>query len=527
MKVVTAQEMRTIDQRTVTEYRMPSLLLMERAGMAVAQTVQQRYPDQLSRGVAVFAGKGNNGGDGFAAARNLLRTRVPVTVFLLAPREAVRGDARTNLEMFAALGGEIVEITTEADLPSLQSRLGHYGLFIDALLGTGLNSAVSGIYATVITLMNAQPAPTVAIDIPSGLSADSGKILGPHVWADCTVTLALPKPGLLLYPAARAVGELEIADIGIPLPLLHDPSLRLQLLEAEEIAGLVCKPRDPDTHKGTYGHVLIVAGSPGKTGAGALASLGALYTGAGLVTYALPQGLNLAMESRLLEVMTFPLPETGAGTIGEAAFSALEPLFSTVDVVVIGPGISAHPETGRFLERVVQEVDLPLVIDADGINHLARNPALLEAGEAPRILTPHPGEMARLVGLSTAAVQENRIEVAREFVQKYRGTYLILKGARTLVAGPDGHVAINPTGNAGMATAGTGDVLSGMVGSFIGQGLPPREASQVAVFLHGLAGDLAREEKGERGLVAGDILHRLPQALQRMHHLPPSRPAIR
>jgi NAD(P)H-hydrate epimerase len=409
-------------------------------------------------------------------------------------------------------------VLSDTQVHQIQQRLASYGLFVDALLGTGLKSEVrGGIYALIITLLNASPTPTVAIDIPSGLSADSGQILGVHVWADCTVTLALPKRGLLLYPAAQAVGKLEVVDIGIPFGLLQDPALQITLLEEREIAH--CLPvREVDSHKGLYGHVLIIAGSPGKSGAGALASMGALRSGAGLVTYALPKSLNLAMESRLTEVMTFPLPETSEGTLGVEAFAVLEPLFAQVDVVVLGPGLSTHPLTGKLVEQVVREVALPVVIDADGLNHLASRLDLFEDTSAPRILTPHPGEMARLVGTSTKAVQEHRLEIAQEFVQKY-GVYLILKGARTLVVCPDGSVSINPTGNAGMATAGTGDVLAGIVAGLIGQGLAPQKASQAAVFLHGLSGDLAAQAKGEHGLIAGDLVEYLPCALRQMSAL--------
>lgn len=514
MKVVTAEEMRMIDQRTVTEYHMPSLLLMEQAGMQVARVLRERYAQHLTRGVAVFAGKGNNGGDGLVTARYLLRDHVSVTVFLLASCEEVRGDARVNLDIFLALGGEVVEVTSEAHIQQIRERLGHYGLFVDALLGTGLKAGVRGLYATMISLINAYPIPTVAVDIPSGLSADTGQIPGVHVWADCTVTLALPKVGVLLYPAAKAVGVLEVVDIGIPLALLQQPSLPLSWLEASEIAPYF-SPREPDSHKGMYGHVLVIAGSPGKSGAGALASMGALRAGAGLVTYALPKGLNLAMESRLTEVMTLPLPETDTGCLGAEAFPVLQPLLAQVDVVVLGPGLSMDSATGKFVEQTVREVSLPLVIDADGLNLVAHNLSLLEEHEAPRILTPHPGEMARLVGLSIKEVQEHRITIAQEFVQKY-DVYLVLKGARTLVACPDGSVAINSTGNAGMATAGTGDVLAGMIGGFLGQGLAPHRATQAAVFLHGLAGDLAVQARGEAGLIAGDILEFLPSALNQI-----------
>jgi NAD(P)H-hydrate epimerase len=397
------------------------------------------------------------------------------------------------------------------------ARLVDYEVLIDALLGTGLRDAVSGVFQLIITAMNAAGRPIVAVDIPSGLSADNGTLLGDHVRADLTVTMALPKRGLLLYPAAELVGRLVVVDIGFPAAVREHAMLHCHTLEGQAIAAQL-QTRRADTHKGTYGHVLLVAGSPGKTGAGALASLAALHTGAGLVSFALPHSLNAAMETKLTEVMTIPLPEAEPGVLGgEATQHILEALEGKA-ALVLGPGIGTRPETVRCVHEVLRQVRLPTVLDADGLNALPADPEGLGDVQAPLVLTPHPGELARLRRTTTAAIQANRIMSAQETANAWKAV-VVLKGAHTIIAEPEGTVYINLTGNPGMATAGTGDVLSGMIGALLGQGYPPSLAARIAVHAHGLAGDLAAAAVGERALIAGDLVETLSRAFRQLVQL--------
>jgi ADP-dependent NAD(P)H-hydrate dehydratase / NAD(P)H-hydrate epimerase len=350
--------------------------------------------------------------------------------------------------------------------------------------------------------------------MPSGLSADVGTLLGEHVRADLTVTMALPKRGLLLYPAAEHVGRLVVVDIGFPTPVREHAAVRCHVLAAQAIAAQL-QNRSADTHKGTYGHVLIVAGSPGKTGAGALASLAALRTGAGLVSFALPHALNAAMEAKLTEVMTIPLPESEPGVLGGEAVKRLMEWLEGKSALILGPGLGTHPETMRCVHEVLRQVRIPTVLDADGLNALAADPDSIGDIQAPLVLTPHPGELARLRRTTTAAIQADRLVVAQETARAYKAV-VVLKGAHTVIAEPEGTLYINLTGNPGMATAGSGDVLSGMIGALLGQGYTPSMAARIAVCTHGLAGDLAAMALGERSLLAGDLVETLPRAFQEL-----------
>jgi ADP-dependent NAD(P)H-hydrate dehydratase / NAD(P)H-hydrate epimerase len=507
MKLVTAAEMRELDRRAIHDLGIPSLVLMENAGRATYQILRREFPG-LAGEVAVLAGRGNNGGDGFVVARYLANAGIPVAVFLLGARDQVQGDARVNLEILAHLGIAVAEVLTDADLNPAVHRLAKAGLIVDALLGTGLNSPVTGLMAGLIERVNHLRAPVLAVDIPTGLSADTGEVLGVALKARVTVTYGWPKVGQILPPGRDYVGRLWQVDISIPPGLARETGL--ELAEAAELRGLL--PLRPfASNKGTFGHLLVVAGSEGKTGAAAMAAEAALRAGAGLVTLGIPASLNDILEVKLTEAMTLPLPEApGARALGAAASGPIRDFLGEKSAVALGPGIGTHPETRDLVGRLVRELACPMVIDADGLNNLAGDTACLTQAAGPRLLTPHPGEMARLVGLTTQEVQARRLELARETAARL-GVTLVLKGAQTVVAAPDGRASLNATGNPALASGGTGDVLTGLIGGFLAQGLAPWDAARLGVFVHGLAADVFVRAHGPRGMIAGDLLAVLPQ----------------
>jgi hydroxyethylthiazole kinase-like uncharacterized protein yjeF len=523
VRVTTAAEMRALDRLAIDTYGIPGVVLMENAGAQVARILWQEFPALQTRRVAVLCGRGNNGGDGFVIARYLHSMGAPVRVFVIGDPEDVRGEARTHLEMLTRVGVNFQAVSTPESIQAVGARLADYDILIDALLGTGLKAAVSGMFQQIIAAMNASGRPIVSVDIPSGLSADVGTLVGEYVRATLTVTMALPKRGLLLHPAAEHVGRLAVVDIGFPAAVREHESVRCHVLEPHTIASQL-RGRPADTHKGTYGHLLLVAGGLGKTGAGVLASLAALRSGAGLVSLALPHSLNPAMEAKLTEVMTIPLPEAEEGVLGAEAAKRVMEWLGGKSALILGPGIGTHPETVRCVHEVLRQVRIPVVLDADGLNALAMDSGGIGAIHAPLILTPHPGELARLRHATTAEVQADRLTAAQETAQAYDAV-VVLKGAHTIVAEPGGALFINLTGNPGMATAGSGDVLSGVVGALLGQGYAPSMAARIAVHIHGLAGDLAAAALGERSLIAGDLVDMLPHAFQQIEHLKGLRPS--
>lgn len=511
-KVVDPETMRLMDRRAIEDYGVPGVVLMENAGRGVVECVVGRYPEIKGGRVSILCGKGNNGGDGLVAARHLRNKGMEVDLYLLSKEEDVKGDALVNLRIWKAMGGKVETILSEEDLERVVSPLRHSRLIIDALLGTGLDSEPVGIYGRVIDLINSLSIPVVSIDIPSGLHGRHGRPLGRAVMADMTVTMGLPKLGCLIYPGVTYVGELRVVDIGMPQRVYEEVDSPYYLIDMEMVKEMVRKRRG-DAHKGEAGHLLVIAGSIGKTGAAAMASMGALRVGAGLVTLGVPESLNPILEEKVTEVMTHPLPETEEATISLEAIEEIRSLMRTRKAVAIGPGLTTHPEVRSLMVDLIRESVLPLVIDADGINSLAGEVAILKETKAPCILTPHPGEMARLIGMRPEDVQARRVEIARGFALEY-GAYLVLKGARTLVADPQGRVYINPTGNPGMATGGVGDVLTGMIGGLLVQGYTPIQASIMGVYLHGMAGDMVAKERGEIGMVATDLLEYLPKVMR-------------
>jgi len=516
LPLVTASESRQLDQ-LAEQAGVPSIVLMENAALRLAEVVQQHFELDPPKRIVVVCGKGNNGGDGLALARHLHNIGFSVQAFLLADPNELKGDAAINFRAATQLGVPVQPLPSPEDLCHLIEPLRRADLVVDALLGTGIVGEVRGISADAIPLLNEHACRILSVDVPSGINSDTGEVCGVAVRADATVTLGAIKLGLMLFPAADYVGDLFVGSLGVPETLFASLNIR-RFVTTHELVAQALPPRHPNSHKGNYGRVLVVGGAPGMTGAALLAGKAALRSGAGLVQVALPKSLNLAAEAAALEVMSFPLPETDAGTIAPEALSALTPRLDWADVIAVGCGISRHERTQTFVRQLVAQVDKPMLIDADGLIALAGHTDLLRKRQALTVLTPHPGEMAALLKTTTEEVQRDRVGIALHATETFHAI-VVLKGARTIVAAPDGALFVNPTGNAGMATGGMGDVLTGIVASLLAQRLcrsltvTPVEAVAAAVFLHGLAGDIASWEKGETALVAGDLLEHLPRAI--------------
>lgn len=511
-KIITAAQMQALDRRTISEAHIPAITLMERAGAGIVSCLEQRYGPVRGRTVTVVCGKGNNGGDGFVAARLLRRRHAKVRVLTMAPTSELSRDAATMSRQFVRSVGKssVYPYTSKAQA---QALLQDSDILIDALLGTGLSATVTGRYAEAIDSINEAGRPVIAVDLPSGLHADTGTTLGRAIRATLTVTLGLPKLGLYQGDGINLSGEVAIVDIGIPPAYTEAVESRTTLMTPQEICTYLPR-RQSSSHKGTFGHAGIIAGSVGKTGAAAMAAQAALRVGTGLVTVAIPSSVNDVLEAKLLEAMTVPMPETKARTLARTALDRLGDFMAARTAVAIGPGLSTHPETVELIQALMKQLDRPAVLDADALNALTGRTALLASCKIPPIITPHPGEMARLEADATPqTVNNDRIGTATRFART-RGLFVVLKGARTVVARPDGAVAICPTGNPGMATGGTGDVLTGMMVGFLAQGLSSWEAACAATYLHGVAGDLAAARKGQAGLIAGDMIEEIPSALK-------------
>lgn len=511
MKVITAHTMQQIDTQTIADYSIAGLQLMESAGSSCVEEIIAAFG--LTGHSVVMAGKGNNGGDGYVIARLLSQKGWSVKVIVLADRDQVCGDAAINLDKLP--GSVINYCTREGQLSALHmEEIFQADVIVDALLGTGLSSNVNGIYLEAIDLMNASGRPVVSVDIPSGVHGTTGRVLGDAVRAHITVTFAFAKLGHVLYPGAEYTGRLVVADIGIPQKLM-ETAIGYDFLNADTIQPMLHR-RDRQAHKGRFGHCLIIAGSTGKTGAAALSANSAVRAGSGLVTLAAAENIHSILEIKTTEVMTSPLPDSGSGHLSNSAFSAIENLLLGKNAVAIGPGLGARSGTYALIQSLVETVTLPMVIDADGLNALAEDITVLNRKKTNQvILTPHPGEMSRLSGASIPDVEAIRISVAQEFAGKY-GVFLILKGARTIIASPDGRAAINGSGNPGMASGGMGDVLTGIIVSLLGQGRTAWDACCLGVFLHGFAADMVVEEKGEIGINASDVIEMLPYAYNKL-----------
>ncbi|WP_371380529.1 NAD(P)H-hydrate dehydratase [Sporomusa aerivorans] len=510
MKATTAAEMREIDRIAIHEYGIPGVVLMENAGRAVVRQLEVLAGQLQERRFCIFAGKGNNGGDGYVIARHLANQGAKVKVFLLGEKAAVSGDARINLDIIEKMNLDILEISSERDWDKARVAASFTDYIVDALLGTGVRGEVSGEMARLIDMINAAGKPVVAVDIPSGVDADAGRICGTAVAAACTITFGLPKPGLFLYPGAEYAGEITVTDIGIPAAVVAGQNIKQNIVMAENVRAVLPR-RNPAAHKGTNGRTLVIAGSRGLSGAAAMAAEGALRAGAGLVTLAAPASLQDILATKLTEVMTKPLSEIDAGGISREAVADMIELAAGCDVLAIGPGIGRSEDTAAAVRETITAVECPLVLDADALYVLAGFTGLLTECAALPVLTPHPGEMARLTGHSIQLVNSDRINITRKAAGEW-GSIVVLKGARTVVAFPDGEVYINPTGNAGMATGGTGDVLTGVIAGLIAQGMSSHDAAVAGVYIHGLAGNIAAQS-GMVGLTATDLLKAVPAAL--------------
>jgi NAD(P)H-hydrate epimerase len=510
MKLVTAEQMRGLDEAAINKYSVPSIDLMEKAGHGTVDVMLRLYGDPLGKAIAIFVGPGNNGGDGLVIARLLAAHLARPVVFLLVEPAKLKGDAAINLARLKDLPVPIIEISTTENLCDAVNNLSDCWAVVDSLFGTGLTRDTSGLFATAINKINDFSCPVVSVDIPSGLHADTGRPLGTCVSADITVTFGQAKIGQVIYPGREFTGDLEVVDIGIPEEALTDADIKLEVLEAG--IGSWLPKRPVHAHKGSYGHLLVIAGSLGKTGAAMLCSLGGLRAGTGLVTLCVPYDLNHIIQTSLWEAMTLPLQSAAQGMLSIDDYKVIADGLTDKQAIAVGPGIGTAEETAELITRLYREVPKPMLIDADGLNIIARDISQLVKADGPRILTPHPGEMSRLTGLSTIEIQKNRLQITQEFAEKHK-VHLILKGAETVICSPDGHQAVNPTGNPGMATAGMGDVLSGIIGGFLAQGLSLWQAACLGVYVHGLAADRLAEEISA-GYLASEVADEVPLAIE-------------
>ena len=506
-RIVTAQQMREIDRRTIEDVGIPSLLLMENAGLGVVNVVEKILAETCGRRVTILCGRGNNGGDGMVVARHLFNRGTQLDVYLVGQKEMLKGDALINHQILEGLGVKIHQILEKKDL----RRIVVGDLIVDALLGTGITGEVTGFLAELINWMNGLSLPVVSVDLPSGLHSDDGTFEGSCVRAEHTVTMAEMKRGLALPPGRELAGKVTVVDIGAPDFVSQSVGVKTFLLEEADVASRLPE-RPPSAHKGIFGKILVLAGSPGMTGAAVLASRAALRVGGGLTILGIPKGLNVILEQKLTEVMTRPLPETSEGSLSLEAETEIDALLDWTDVIAIGPGLTTLPETVQLIHRVVSKSAKPMVIDADGLNAFYQHTEILEKKQGEFVLTPHYGELSRLIGLSIEEISTDPVEVARRSAARFGGV-VILKGSPTVIADPVGEVFVNPTGNSGMATPGSGDVLTGMIAGLLGQGCSIHDAGICGVYIHGLAGDLGGSVVGRRSLIAGDIIRYLGEAI--------------
>jgi ADP-dependent NAD(P)H-hydrate dehydratase / NAD(P)H-hydrate epimerase len=519
MILLTAAESGELDRLSEEKYGTPSYALMLRAGEAVADLLLRRWPSAIGATVLVVAGKGNNGGDGLVAARKLMQAGSHPRVILLARATDLKGDAARAYGDYIAAGGSVIEVTS-ADAINAAICADKPAAVVDAIFGTGLNAEVRGLARGAIEAINSLGVWVAAVDIASGVNADSGVVMGAAIAANLTVTFGYAKYGHVTYPGAGCTGHLEIVDIGFAPAAIGEIAPPGRMIEALEAAALL-KPRSANTHKGTYGHPLIIAGSRGKSGAAILAARGALRMGAGLVTAAIPNSIATIVATGQPELMTAPMADRDGHFAMPATLEEVKLLATGMSVLVAGPGIGMSDDIRDLIAWLVEEgaqPGRPLLIDADGLNVLAAmGPAMLKSARSPVVLTPHPGEMARLLGISTAAVNADRIGAARRLADA-TGASVLLKGARTIVATAEGRVFVNSSGNPGMATPGMGDVLSGIVGALLGQGMAAGDALALGAFVHGLAADCVAVRLGPIGYLAGDLAAELPTAIASLLH---------
>jgi NAD(P)H-hydrate epimerase len=515
MMIVTGDAMRNIDKKAVNEFGIKSIDLMENAGKGTAELLLKQYGERKLKNTAIICGKGNNGGDGFVIARILAAKGIKPKVYVAARKQDVEGNARVNMLRLEKEKIKVSEIATFKQFDDAAGNIGSSVVLIDALLGTGFKGSVSGIYAKIIKYINSLKGKTIiSIDVPSGLNSDNGKVINECIRADHTITLGLVKTGLLMYPGIEFAGKVNVVDIGLPESLVNLDDHLIFYIDQEVIKNM-CPKRKPDCHKGSVGRVLVAGGSLGYVGAPCLTALAGLRSGCGIVTLAVPESIYQTAQAKMTEVIVRPLPEKAPGVLAPEAEDVILELLRNNDVLAAGPGLGIAKETASILKNILLKVDKPLVLDADALNIISRNPSILKKVKPDIIITPHPGEFSRLTGYEVEYIQSSRIESAEEFADRYN-TITVLKGARTVVAVPKKKVYVNSTGNSGMATAGAGDVLTGIIASFAAQGLTAENAAAAGVFVHGLAGDIAAEEKSECGLIASDIIENIPYAIKKI-----------
>ena len=530
MKVVTPAQMNEIDKIAINEYGIPGIVLMENAALKVVEEIENALGVVSCKKILIFAGRGNNGGDAFAVARHLFNKGAAVNVYIIADRNSINGDAAVNLDILDKIGIETVEINGTCNkngicnkngtcnikegelIKQLKMQLAFTDLVVDGIFGTGLKGEIKGITCEIIKIINDSSKTVISIDIPSGVNGTTGEVSGVCIKASKTVTFALPKIGLVLYPGCVYSGELVVADIGIPLKVMGSMDIKTSIIDRKMIPQWIPK-RDKQTNKGDYGRVLIISGSKGMTGAGCLTARAAHRSGAGLVYLAVPESLGAIYGSSLTETITILLKDEGRGYILPENIELIEKHMEGKDVIAIGPGLSINNSTVEIVRRIVEYSTVPLVLDADALNAAAYDVSILKRLKTTAVVTPHPGEMARLTGKTTEQIQKDRINTAKEFACKWN-VITVLKGWRTIIALPDGTIYINCTGNPGMATAGTGDVLTGLIAGFIAQGIQPHYAACAGVYIHGLAGDLAASKIGEHGIIASDLIDEIPYVIK-------------
>ena len=499
MHILTSDQMKSIDRRATDRFGIPSIVLMENAALAVVDAIGEHYPD-CDR-AAIFCGLGANGGDGFAVARHLEQRGVVPSVFIVGDRKKIRGDAAANLAICEQLALPLYDITDDDSLNEALVHAADADLVVDAIFGTGLDRAPEGLYAEAIISIGELGLPIVAVDLPSGANASTAEPFEPCAQAALTITFAAPKICHVFEPAAVFCGEVIVADISIPSAAIEEENVTLALTTPADVRPHFAA-RLSTTHKGTYGHAAIIAGSPGRSGAAVLAARGAIRSGAGLVSVATDTETARLVNAGSIESMTF----SGDDVAGFVA---------NKDAVLIGPGLADDEGSYARIRLLVEAIELPLVIDASALNAFALRATELNPHRRPRVLTPHPGELARLIGSTAKDINAHRIDAAREAARS-TGCVVVLKGFQSLIAEPDGHVNVNPTGNPGMASGGMGDVLGGMIAALLARGIDPFDAAIAAVYLHGFAGDMLKEEMGDTGLTAGDLAERIPFAIKRL-----------
>jgi len=505
MKVSTVEQMRQMDRQAIEQYGIVEDLLMENAGHAVYFVILNTMQSLEGKRFVAFCGIGNNGGDGLVVARKLHSNGAKVSVFLLGDPKKYKGSAMRNYKIVKGLSIPIKKLTS---IDQASYALTHCDAIIDAMLGTGLSRAVEGLYLDAVHAINHSGKTVFSIDIPSGINGDTGEVMGDAVRAKATATFGLPKLGNLLYPGFEYCGDLYVTHISFPPAIYEKGEIQVETGVPGEIPA-----RIPDTHKGDYGKVMFIAGSQNYLGAPQFSALSFLKAGGGLSYLATPKTLAPYLGSRSRELVLFPLWETDTGSISYKNLEGLMALCDRMDLVVMGPGLSLDEQTQKLVRTLTERIPVPFLLDGDGITAVSQAPDILKKRKAETILTPHPGEMARLTGKNIAEIKKNRIEVLQETSGALKAI-IVLKGAHTIVGMPDGRVWINLTGNPGMATAGSGDVLTGSISAMFSRGFSIEQAAKIGVFIHGLAGDIVAEEKGEDGIVAGDLMEALPLAVK-------------